>query len=224
MNKNILDLEKIFIDNSDDRNAIPMARYMKNRFGFLGLQNPQRKELQKYFLLKENLPELSELDEIARYLWKQPYREFQYFAIDLLKKYQQQTTPEFIELYEWMIINKSWWDTVDLIAARLIGDHFLRFPDQVSDKIFAWMKSDNIWLQRTCLLFQLRYKDKTDQMLMGRIIMKLNDQTEFFTQKAIGWALREYSKTDRSSVINFVENNPLSKLSKREALKWIKNH
>ena len=85
------------------------------------------------------------------------------------------------------------------------------------------MKSGNMWLQRTCLLFQLGYKDKTDEMLMGSIIMSLNGSKEFFINKAIGWILREYSKTDAQSVINFVENNKLSNLSKREALKWLKN-
>ena len=85
------------------------------------------------------------------------------------------------------------------------------------------MTSGNMWLQRTCLLFQLHYKEETDKMLMDSIIMSLNTSKEFFIQKAIGWALREYSKTDAQAMINFVENNELAPLSKREALKWLKN-
>lgn len=85
------------------------------------------------------------------------------------------------------------------------------------------MNSDNIWLQRTCLPFQLHYKDQSDVMLLGSIIMSLAKSDEFFIQKAIGWVLREYSETDAQAVINFVENNELPKLSMCGALKWLKN-
>jgi len=221
MNNHILSIQQVFSAKSSPDQAIPMAKYMKNNFPFLGLKRPVRNELQKDYLKKENLPELDELKEIIKYLWELPEREYQYFALDLLYKFKKKVPEDFIDVYEYIIINKSWWDCVDLIAGRLVAEHFMIFPDLRDKYVDKWLKSDNLWLQRTCLLFQLHYKAETDQVLLGRIIMNLYDQDEFFIQKAIGWALREYSKTDSESVINFVRNNPLSDFSKREALKWL---
>ncbi|MBN2135876.1 MAG: DNA alkylation repair protein, partial [Acidobacteria bacterium] len=154
-------------------------------------------------------------------LWNLEHREFQYFAVGLLDKYVKKVPGDFINIYEWMIINKSWWDTVDAIAANLVGLHFQRFPDLITPRTEKWMKSGAMWLQRTALLFQLRYKDKTDFDLMTRYIIELKDEKEFFIRKAIGWALREYSKTDPDTVFKFVKQNKLAPLSEREALKVI---
>jgi len=156
-------------------------------------------------------------------LWDLPEREYQYVAIGYLRKFSKKWDRDFIDLFEQLIISKSWWDSVDGIASWLVGEHFKRFPEMRDEYIDKWMESENIWLQRVCLLFQLHYKEKTDEMLMGSVIMSLNGSKEFFINKAIGWILREYSKTDSQAVINFVENNKLSNLSKREALKWLKN-
>jgi 3-methyladenine DNA glycosylase AlkD len=79
-----------------------------------------------------------------------------------------------------------------------------------------------MWLQRTCLLFQLKYRKHTDVDLLVGFIMLLRNSKEFFIRKAIGWSLREYSKTNPEFVISFVEKNQLSGLSEREALKWMK--
>ena len=112
---------------------------------------------------------------------------------------------------------------MDGIASWLVGEHFKRFPKLIKPYTEKWMKSGNMWLQRTVILFQLGYKDKTDVKLLFKNIKKCMDSKEFFIRKAIGWALREYSKTNAQAVINFVENNELAPLSKREALKWLKN-
>ena len=85
------------------------------------------------------------------------------------------------------------------------------------------MSSGNIWLQRTCLLFQLSYRSETDVDLLVKLIGELNGSKEFFINKAIGWILREYSKTDAEFVINYVDSIDLAPLSRREALKWLIN-
>jgi len=216
-------LVKSYRENANLTNAVSMAKYMKNLFLYLGIKTPIRKELFKIFTKEHGLPELSELNQVTLELWELPEREFQYTAIGILRKFQKKWSADFIDLFEQMIITKSWWDSVDGIASWLVGEHFKRFPNLRDKYINKWMKSGNMWLQRTCILFQLNYKDKTDEMLLGGIIMSLNNTKEFFIQKAIGWALREYSKTDTQAVINFVENNELSNLSKREAYKWMKN-
>jgi len=223
MNNYLKPLVKLFRENTNPANAEPMAQYMKNRFPYLGIKTPKRRELLKYFIKEYGLPEMSELKQITLDLWKLPEREFQYVAIGLLRKFTKKWDENFIDLFEQLIITKSWWDSVDGLASWMVGEHFKRFPDIRDKYIDIWLKSGNIWLQRTCLLFQLNYKEKTDEMLMRSIIMALNGSDEFFINKAIGWILREYSKTDALAVINFVENNELAPLSKREALKWLKD-
>ena len=120
-----------------------------------------------------------------------------------------------------MIVNKSWWDTVDYIAVKLVGKHFENFPELIPKHIKTWNSSGNLWLNRTAILFQLQYKKKTDINLLFDIIEKQAGSREFFIQKAIGWVLREYSKTDENAVRKFVMQTNLSSLSKREALKWL---
>jgi len=223
INNYLTPLYKLFLENGNPANAEPMAKYMKNRFPYLGIKTPRRKELLKDFYEENGLPEMQELKQITLDLWDFPEREFQYVAIGLLRKFTKKWDEDFINLFEQLIITKSWWDTVDGLASWMVGKHFTRFPEIRDTYIDRWMKSGNMWLQRTCLLFQLSYKEKTDEMLMGSIIMALNGSDEFFINKAIGWILREYSKTDAHAVINFVENNELAPLSNREALKWLKN-
>ena len=223
MNTYLKPLVKLFKENADPANAEAMAKYMKNLFPYLGIKTPTRRELLKDFFKEYGLPELSRLKQVTLDLWELPEREFQYIAIGLLRKFTKIWDEEFIDLFEQLIITKSWWDTVDGLASWMVGEHFIRFPDIRDRYINRWMKSENMWLQRTCLLFQLSYKEKTDEMLMGSIITALNGSDEFFINKAIGWILREYSKTDAQAVINFVENNELAPLSNREALKWLKN-
>ena len=223
MHSYLIPLVKMYRENADPINAKPMTKYMKNLFPYLGIKTPVRKELFKDFVREFGLPEMSDLKQITLELWELPEREFQYTAIGLIRKFVNKWDEDFINLFEKLIITKSWWDSVDGIASWLVGEHFKKFPDLRDKYIDKWMKSGNMWLQRTCLIFQLNYKEKTDEMLMGSIIMALIGNKEFFINKAIGWALREYSKTDADAVMNFVERNDLSNLSKREALKWLKN-
>jgi 3-methyladenine DNA glycosylase AlkD len=139
----------------------------------------------------------------------------------ILEKFGKKTTREFIDLYVFMITTKSWWDTIDYIAANLVGKHFSRYPDQIPAYTEKWMNSGNFWLQRSALLFQLKYKKETDLNLLFDFIERLAHEDEFFIRKAIGWALREYSKTDPETVIKFVESHDLKPLSRKEALKVI---
>jgi len=223
MHNYIKPLVKEFRNKANPKNAEPMAKYMKNLFPYLGIKTPERKELLKQFYKENGFPEIFDLKQIVLDLWELPEREYQYFAIGMLRKFSRKLDENFIELFEHLIITKSWWDSVDGIASWLIGNLFQRFPELIKPYTEKWMKSGNMWLQRTVILFQLNYKDKIDVKLLFKNIKKCMDSKEFFIQKAIGWALREYSKTDAQVVIDFVENNELATLSKREALKWLKN-
>lgn len=214
-------LEEDFKKQGDRNIAEKQESYLKNQFELYGMPTPLRKETQKPFLLKNNLPLKSELTKITEELWAKPQREFQYFAIDLNRKYLKKIEFQDIELFELMITNKSWWDTVDLIATNLVGAYFKLFPEQIIPVTEKWMDSGNMWLQRTCLIFQLKYKEAIDNKLLSDYILLLKDTNEFFINKAIGWILREYTRTNPQWVIDFVETYELSNLSKREALRLI---
>ena len=170
---------------------------------------------------KSNRPEYEKITQIIKKLWAKPEREYQYFATELVERYEKKFQEDIIDLFEYMITHKSWWDTVDRISKNLVGSYFIKFPNKRDQYLKLWLDSNNIWLQRTCILFQLAYKENTDYKLLFDIITELKGIDEFFIQKAIGWALREYSKVDVERVKDFIENHELSPLSKREGLKYI---
>jgi 3-methyladenine DNA glycosylase AlkD len=199
--------------------AGPMKAYMKNRFDFLGIKSPERKILIRPFLTRNRLPVRKELQDILFELWHMPEREYQYVAMELFSRYNHNPEEPWIEYHEFLITSKSWWDTVDFVAATLVGNYFRAFSHKILPVTGRWMSSGNIWLQRSCLLFQLKYKKETDTALLTSFIQPLAPSREFFIAKAIGWALREYSKTDPGWVREFVKNQPLQSLSRKEALK-----
>lgn len=215
-------LLKEFKLNANNNIAIEQSAYMRHQFKFFGIKTTQRRALQQTFLANEMLPDKKELGGIISALWKQPQRECQYFAQELAFKYLKQIEKQDIELYEYMVVNQSWWDTVDFIATKLMGAYFKKFPEQRAIYVKKWLASGNVWLQRCALLFQLKYKEETDTTLLSDTINILLGSKAFFINKAIGWILREYSKTNPEWVITFAKNTALSPLSKKEALRLMK--
>ncbi len=199
-----------------------MRAYMKDQFDYLGLPSPLRKELSRKFYQDYGYPNPEQVAAIVHECWNLPYREYKYFAMELMVKMKKKTGHDAIILYEKLITDQSWWDTIDLIAPSLIGFHLEQYPEDRKKYIPKWLASNNIWLQRSCILFQLKYKSRLDHDLLSSIILELKDSKEFFIRKAIGWSLREYSKTNPDFVINFVQSYELSGLSHREALKMAK--
>ena len=178
--------------------------------------------LQNEFIKENGLPPLDELDSILRALWSLPQREFQYTATSLIGKLENKLQPEFITTVEYLLVTKSWWDSVDTLAGHSVGTHFKRFPKVREKYLKKWRKSDNFWLRRTVLLFQLGYKKDTDFDLLCKIIQDNLGSDEFFINKAIGWALRQYAHTNPAPVKKFVKaTKELHPLSRREALKNI---
>ncbi len=214
-------LELVFHENANLNRANKMEAYLKNKFPMFGIHAPLRDEISAPFLIKTQLPLKSELHSLVKELWLKPEREFHHFAQNLVLKYVKQFTVNDIELLEFMAVNNSWWDTIDFIATKLMAAYFKLYPEQIIPITDSWMKSGNIWLQRSCLIFQLKHKQDLDTILLSQFINALNSNNAFFIKKAIGWVLREYSKTNPQWVINFVNNTPLKPLSKREALKYI---
>ena len=200
-----------------------MKKYMKGRYVYFGIKSPARKELYREHKLNHGLIPARNTIEIVKWCWQQPQREYQYFAMAFLGKVANKADKKIIDLYVYLITHKSWWDTVDFVAINLVGAYLKLFPERTTELTSTWMNSDDMWLQRTCLLFQLKYKSATDIKLMHKFISQLSSSKEFFIRKAIGWSLREYSKVNPDFVANYVANNCLSGLSSREALKWMNN-
>jgi 3-methyladenine DNA glycosylase AlkD len=221
MNEWISDLQARFAACSNRNEAEAMKAYMRGQFEFAGIKSPLRKSVVGEWLSSRGPVPAGLLEQTVLGLWELPEREFQYAALDVLAKQVRRLDERHLEMLESLVVTKPWWDTVDVIAASLIGPILLRDPLLAPMRTELWITSDDMWLQRTALLFQLKYKRNTDEDRLFDYIRRTAESREFFIRKAIGWALREYSKTDPGAVIRFVESEPLSPLSRREALKWL---
>ena len=211
---------KMFYENRNDVDAEKMSAYMQNKFPFLGIKKPLSSSLQKEFIKQWKKTKEINWDFIFK-LWDLPEREFQYFAIDLIVSLVNELQKNDINKIEKLIITKSWWDTVDILSTKAVGKICEKYSELKENTIINWSKSENMWLKRSAILFQLKYKEKTDTILLEKIIVENSNSDEFFINKAIGWALREYSKTDREWVRKFIQQNTLKPLSIREGSKYL---
>ncbi|MFW6237891.1 MAG: DNA alkylation repair protein [Halanaerobiales bacterium] len=214
-------IESSFREIADPEKAKKQKQYMKNKFEFFGINAQPRRKAVRKFKREENRPDYQHLEPVIKKLWQLPEREYQYFGTELLERYKRQFDRDIIFLFEYMITNQSWWDTVDRIAKKLVGVYLQKFPGKREKCVSSWVDSGNIWLQRTALLFQLDYKKETDPDLLFEIIAESKEIDEFFIQKAIGWALREYSKVEPEQVEDYINSHQLSSLSTREGIKVI---
>lgn len=219
VNDFIKTLSTEFEANADSKIALQQSAYLRDQFSFYGMKTPIRRAVQKPFLVKAYLPPKDNLESLVRMLWNKPQREYHYFAQELVEKYIKQFEEKDIVLLEFMVLHNSWWDTIDFIAPKLIKAYFKKFPNQRDSQLKKWLSSNNFWLQRSCLIFQLLEKDETDVILLKHVIESLLGSQEFFINKAIGWVLRDYGRTNPKWVMEFVKNTKLHPLSSREAIR-----
>lgn len=213
------ELVKLYSEHIDSDYASWSKNYMRNQFEFLGIRTPIRRNLTKQFLKDFGVPTKESLPEVIFLLWEHPQREYQKAALDILEKVKKTLTPEDMPWLSTLIVKKSWWDTVDVLSPHIMGHMFKAYPELISQYADQWIRDENFWLQRAAILYQLQYKQTTDEERLFQYILYRADSEEFFVQKAIGWVLREYAKTNPSIVKEFVSSNQLKPLSKREALK-----
>lgn len=213
-------LFQLFEENRNEERARQMSAYMRNLFPFLGIQTPKRRELSREFL-KEARKKQAVDWEFVKLCWAKEEREYQYLALDYLKRMEKWLTARDTVKLKELALDKSWWDTVDVID-KLIGNIALNHP-KINEKLLEWSVADNIWLRRIAINHQRGRKEKTDTQLLEKVIVNNLGQTEFFIQKAIGWALREYSKTDPEWVRRFIKKHEgkMAPLSIREASKYL---
>ena len=186
---------------------LPLVRRLicGGSLSFLGVKTPDRRRASKSFIASHG-------PQVVPDLWAEPEREFQYVGADVLWAKTSQLSSTDVEWLGGFVQQKSWWDTVDALA-KTIGQV------ATAQQMLVWSVADNLWLRRVAIIHQLRRKASTDTALLARIIVNNVGSTEFYINKAIGWALREYSKTDADWVREFVATHELSRLSQREALK-----
>ena len=197
--------------------------YMRNKFEFYGVKAPGWVKFSKEIMKSEGIFQNEKLKEFVRLCLKEEHREIHYFGIQMVEKATKKETENFIEFLEELILTHSWWDSVDWIS-KMVGWHFMRFPHQISEVTERWISSENIWLQRMAIIFQ-RYKNyPTDEKMLFDYILRMKNSEEFFIQKGAGWALRDHSKSNPDEVVDFIKNNKLKPLTKREGLKWLKKN
>lgn len=223
MSAPILALENTFAKASDPVLAKKQSDYLRNHFPFFGIIKPEMRLIGKAWVKTLCPKNQNELKSTVKQLWNKNEREYHYAAIELIKHYKKLHSLDFVDLYEMMIREQSWWDTVDDIASNLVGNHLKNYPELIK-KMDIWIDDENFWIRRTALIFQLKYKKLTDEKRLFSYCQKRMHEKEFFIRKAIGWSLREYSKVNPSSVKNFTKAHQahLSPLSLREASKYIR--
>lgn len=200
--------------------AISMRAYMKENFHYLGVKTEARRHVLKELIATCADEVQSNYRNITLDLFQQPYRELHQCGIDLLLQFSKKDWQENDNvLLEKLLLTNSWWDSVDTLAKYGVGAYLLKFPDQTNTLIEKFSNSNSMWLQRTAIIFQLGYKSKTDFNLLKSECLKHSQSNEFFIQKAIGWALREYGATNPAGVIEFVTTTTFKPLSKKEALR-----
>ena len=218
----VLSLQERFQQHADSANAAQMQAYMKDHFPYHGIKSPERKILQKPLIAAAVGKDKIVPQGVIEDLWNLPEREYQYVAIDLLEKHARKGPSNYIDWYESLIVRKSWWDSVDMLC-NSVWKHLLSHPEQRVPYSQKWIASDNMWLQRTALIFQRKSKLDTDWQMLQDYILLTCESKEFFIRKAIGWALREYSKHKPELVRDFLARHGerLAPLSVREGKKYL---
>ena len=214
------DLINDFEKNSNELLAESMEKYMQDKFRFLGIRGGTRTEIYKKYFPDARKTKTIDWDFVES-CWNKEEREFQYAVVYYLKAIQRFLKREDISRLKYLIVTKSWWDTVDLLA-KVVGSLVIRIEgyDQI---MLEWSKDSNIWLKRVAILYQLSLKEKVDKQILERILVGNLGDSEFFINKAIGWALRDYSKYNPEWVREFIKKNKdnMANLSIREASKYI---
>ena len=216
----LLDLITDFEENRNELLAESMSKYMQDKFRFLGVRGATRMEIYKKYFPDARKTKIIDWDFVES-CWNKEEREFQYVVVYYLKAMQKFLKREDISKLKYLIVTKSWWDTVDLLA-KVIGSLVIRIEgyDQI---MLEWSKDSNIWLRRVAILYQLSLKDKVDEIILDKILVNNLGDNEFFINKAVGWALRDYSKYNPEWVREFIKKNKdnMANLSIREASKYI---
>jgi 3-methyladenine DNA glycosylase AlkD len=209
---------------ADPAKAPSMQAYMKSAMPYFGVQAPAQRQIVRAAFAAHPLDNLDEWRATVLALWREAtHREERYAALDLAgaPRYRAFRTTTVLPMYEEMIVTGAWWDVVDAIATRQIGELLGREPDAMRAAMLAWSRDPNLWKRRAAIICQVNRKRQTDVDLLHRCIEANIDDRDFFIRKAIGWARRAHAWAEPESVCAYVARlgDGLSPLSRREALK-----
>ena len=216
---NIEGLKKNFEKRANEDNAIQMAKYLRNQFVFYGLKSHARRDAYQQILKDEK----KQIDwDLLDQAWNDKHREMQYFVCDYLLAMEKYVSYDDLFKIEHYVRTKQWWDTIDSLM-KLYG--YVGLKDQRVDQLMLdWSKDPDKWVRRVAIEHQLLRKDKMNTTLLSQILENNLESDEFFINKAIGWALRDYSKTNPEWLSDFIDGNynHLAKLSITEGSKYLK--
>ena len=217
---NLLNIINELSRNKDESRAAQMSAYMRNQFEFFGVPTPIRKQLCREYFKAAKKSKTVDWDFVNA-CWDNPHRELQYVAVDYLANMKAFLTPQDVPKIKAIAISKSWWDTIDGLD-KIVG-HIALSYHEVDETLLEWSVDQSIWIRRIAIDHQLSRKEKTNTDFLEKIIVNNFESREFFINKAIGWSLREYSKTDPEWVKKFIEKykEKLAPLSIKEASKYI---
>ena len=208
-------------EHADDNYAPKMEAYLKNKFAMYGIRSPMRRTLTKDFIKQSKSLTISQIVDLIDDLWDYDERDYQLIGLDVLIANKKKFTPVELPAIEEWIITKSWWDTIDMIVPHGVGQIGNQKISDLEPFLERWIQDDNIWLNRSCLIFQLKYGSAVDLKRLFRYILIVNHKREFFVQKAIGWSLRQASKFYPQRVAEFIDMQQLSNLAVREGTKYL---
>ena len=213
-----------FKKNANSTRAIEQQRYMKSTLPFYGLPSPVIKKIVNEQLINFPISDNQLYRKLIQYFFSQAKKREEWHAgLHIALKHKDFIVESNLNLYLNLILQTQWWDIVDAVAINLVGEA-IHSSTNFKQLLNLWIKHKNMWVRRTAILCQLKYKLSTNEDLLYRMILNCADEKEFFIRKAIGWALREYSKTNPRSVKHFIKKNSskLSPLSIREGMKRMK--
>ncbi|MFT7474330.1 MAG: 3-methyladenine DNA glycosylase AlkD [Verrucomicrobiales bacterium] len=216
------ELRAALMEVADPAKAKQMADYMKDHFPFLGVTAGDRRTVAKPITNAAKKMAPDELLELVTSMWAEPEREFHYAGMDALRAGAKHLRLEDLSVVRGFIEATPWWDTVDGLAVHSVGVMVANHQGLVHE-MDDWIESNDIWIARTAIIHQLMFKERTDANRLFTYCEMSMEHTDFFIRKAIGWALRQYARTDAEAVVAFVKHHEgtLSGLSKREALKHL---
>lgn len=208
---------------ADPARAAQMAAYLKTDMPLYGVQMSGTRDISRQLKGRFVPQTAAEYRAMVETLWALPHREEKHLAIAIARAHRAFIAFDQVDLYRRLIVEGAWWDFVDTIASRLIGDVLLNEREEMRPVLGRWIDGDDMWLRRTAIISQLAHKERTDAAMLFDYCRRRAFEKEFFIRKAIGWALRQYARTDPEAVTDFLRQHrdELSGLSFREASKHL---
>lgn len=211
---------------ADPDRAASMQAYMKSALPYHGVPAVPMRAIFKRLFATLHFDSAAPWREAVLALFRAAqFREERYAAIELSGHRLARPFQDLdaLPMYEEMIVSGAWWDYVDTLATHRLGELLRKEPRAVAQVMRTWSRSDDLWKRRSAILCQLQLKQDTDLELLTDCLAPALSSREFFLRKAIGWALRQYARTDPQWVQDYVREHSaeLSPLSQREALKHV---